>query len=240
MIKLVRNYSLQQMLSPIGLIRYLQSALQSDRFEIFERLSRLCLAGTLDAIPPMSNIIWYTARNTYDSENKEDFSWEKYIAWSKLTQLTELVSLDGMLNELSFEPNLQSEEDWKYIVTDGDYVTDLFSSDKYVLEHVTNQKYFNFLAVIKDPTEDSGAKINDEFEFVGYELLDEDYGVSALTNCGGFDETFKSGELNNYGLISGLQRAIEVKKDLVKNNPEEHHADCNLFGVWRHKSIGRK
>ena len=32
------------MLSPIGLISYLQGAIESDTFEIFERLSRLCLA----------------------------------------------------------------------------------------------------------------------------------------------------------------------------------------------------
>jgi len=184
--------------------------------------------------------VWYTARNTYDSDYSENFSWKKYIDWSRLTQLTELVSLDGMLNELSFEPDLNSEEDWKYVVTDGEYMTDLFNSRNYVLDNINSVEFFNFLAVIKQPTEESAQLVSDEFEFVGYELLDEDYGVSALTNCGGFDETFQPNELNQYGLIDELTRAKEIQKDLVTNNPDEHHAYCNLFGVWRHKKIGRK
>lgn len=184
--------------------------------------------------------VWYTARNTYDSDYTKNFSWQKYIQWSRLTQLSELVSLDGMLNELSFEPNLNSEEDWKFIITDGAYVTNLFNSAEYVLERVDELEFFNFLAVIKNPTEDSSTLISDEFEFVGYELLDEDYGVSSLTNCGGFDETFKPNELNPYGLINSLSRAQQIRKDLITNNPEEHHAHCNLFGVWRHKKVGRK
>ena len=52
----------------------------------------------------MSNKIWYTAREIYDAEYGVEFSWDKYIKWSKLTHLTELVSLDGLLNRLAFEP----------------------------------------------------------------------------------------------------------------------------------------
>ena len=184
--------------------------------------------------------VWYTVRNTYDPESTGNFSWQKYIGWSRLTQLKELVSLDGMLNELSFELNLDSEEDWKHIITDGDYVTDLFNSAEYVLQRTKDLEYFNFLAVIKNPTRDSTLLVSGEFEFLGYELLDEDYGVSALTNCGGFDKTFRPNELNRLGLIDDLNRAQQIQKDLITNNPEEHHAYCNLFGIWRHKTIGRK
>ncbi len=78
-----------------------------------------------------------------------------------------------------------------------------------------------------------------DFEFVGYELLDKDYCNSALNNCGGFDETFLPDELNKFGLISEYEKAYDVRKRLLENNPEEHHADCNVIAVWRHKTIGR-
>jgi hypothetical protein len=61
-----------------------------------------------------------------------------------------------------------------------------------------------------------------------------------LTNCGGFDETFLPEDLNSYGLISDYEEAISIQKNLLLNNPLEDHADCALFEVWRHQSMGRK
>ena len=83
-------------------------------------------------------------------------------------------------------------------------------------------------------------KINiPDFEFVGYDLLDRDYTTSALSNCGGFDETFRPSELNRCGLVDTFDKAYDIRERLFKNNPEEHHADCNVFAIWRHKKIGR-
>ena len=44
--------------------------------------------------------ILYTARGKYDKDNIDNFSWNKYKDWTKMYQLEELVSLDGLLNEL--------------------------------------------------------------------------------------------------------------------------------------------
>ncbi len=74
---------------------------------------------------------------------------------------------------------------------------------------------------------------------LGYDLLDQDFGISALTNCGGFDETFLPEDLNKYGLIDDFAKAYDIKKRLLENNPEEHHADTNVIAVWRHRTIGR-
>ena len=79
----------------------------------------------------------------------------------------------------------------------------------------------------------------DGFEFVGYDLLDKGFYMSALTNCGGFDETFLPTDLNDKGLIDGLEKAYDIKKRLLENNPYEYHADTNVIAVWRHKTIGR-
>ena len=187
----------------------------------------------------MTKEIYYTALEIYDSETGDEFSWEKYIEWSKLTHLTELVSLDGMLNGLAFKPDFDSKEDWNYIVTDENIATVFFNSREYVLDKVKDLENFNFLAVIKEPNKQK-AELETEFDFVGYDLIEKDGDISALTNCGGFDETFLPTDLNEFGLISDYEKAKKIQTDLPINNPAEHHADCYLYEVWRHKNIGRK
>lgn len=61
---------------------------------------------------------WYTARGIYDKYYDQDgMSWKKYIEWSKLSQLKEVVSLDMMLNELLVEPDRNKRGCWKIIQT---------------------------------------------------------------------------------------------------------------------------
>lgn len=98
---------------------------------------------------------------------------------------------------------------------------------------------FNFLTVVKEPDEKCEKVPIKDFEFIGYDLLDYAYDISALTNCGGFDETFSSNELNQFGLLSDFETVYDVKKRLLENNPEEYHADCNVIAIWRHETIGR-
>lgn len=187
----------------------------------------------------MKNKIWYTAREVYDSDNVAKFSWGKYIKWSKLTHLKELVSLDGILNGLVFESDFNSEEDWKYIVTEEQMITQFFNSMDYVIEKIKDIEYFNLLAVIKEPNE-AKKDLSTDFDFIGYDLIEKGGNVSALTNCGGFDESFLSSDLNEFGLIQDWAKAKKIQENLIINNPEEHHADCYLYEVWRHKTIGRK
>lgn len=183
---------------------------------------------------------WYTATETYAKDYDSDgSSWMKYIEFSKLTQLRELVSLDSMLNGAIIEPDRGVNGDWDYIITDDLYETGLFNSLEYVIKKIKDKERFNLLAVVKEPTEKcENIKIQD-FEFVGYELLDKDYSTSALSNCGGFDETFKPTDLNHLGLIDTYDKAYDIRDRLLKNNPEEYHADCNVFALWRHMVIGR-
>lgn len=183
---------------------------------------------------------YYTARAIYGKDFAADgMSWDKYIQWSRLTHLTELVSLDGMLNEVLVEPDRNNADDWNYIVTDEHYETGFFTTLDYVLCKVTSKDRFNLLAVVIEPTQDCKTVTKDGFEFIGYDLLDKDYSVSALTNCGGFDETFLPNDLNKVGLIDYYAKAYDTKQRLFKNNPEEHHADTNVIAVWRHNKIGR-
>lgn len=187
----------------------------------------------------MKSKIYYTAIEVYDSQTGNELNLEKYIEWSKLTHLKELVSLDGLLNRLVFKPDFESKDDWKYIVNDGKTSILFFNSIDYVLEKIEGLKHFNFLAVIKEPKKEK-VNLNADFEFVGYDLIEKEGNISALTNCGGFDETFSPTDLNQYGLVSNFEKVKIIQTELPKNNPESHHADCYLYEIWRHKTIGRK
>jgi hypothetical protein len=182
----------------------------------------------------------YTARGTYDKNYAQDgMSWVKYIEWARLPHLTELVSLDGMLNEVLVEPDYDNGSDWDFIHVVDLYQTNFFTTVDYVFKRMKPQDKFNLLSVVVEPDQDCKNILIDGYGFVGYELLDQEFDISALSNCGGFDETFLPSDLNDRGLINDFKKAYEIKKLLLENNPEEHHADTNVIGVWRHKTIGR-
>jgi hypothetical protein len=131
---------------------------------------------------------YYTACGTFDKNYEEDGMpwkkdsgtfWEKYLQWSKLTHLTELVSLDGILNEPVVEPDYDNSDDWNYIATDGNNLTGFFTSPDYVLRKMEPRKRFNLLAVVIEPTQDCKHVKPESFEFMGYDLLDKEYGDSA-------------------------------------------------------------
>lgn len=187
-------------------------------------------------------IFWYGARATFSKLSQADSkAWDNFIKWSKLNHLTELISLSSAHNENLVEIDFDNLDinDWQFIVIDESFSTGFYTTSDFVLEKIKAKDEFNFLAVVKEPKEKCESTEIEDFEFVGYELLDKDYTHSALTNCGGFDETFSSEELNQYGLISEFEKAYYIKKRLLENNPEEYHADCNVIAIWRHKTIGR-
>jgi hypothetical protein len=187
----------------------------------------------------MQSNIYYTALKHFDAETQNELNWNNYIKWSKLTQLKELVSLDGILNELIFQPELSSKYDQKHMVIDGEMLMPFFNSSAYVIEKVKGLERFNFLAIVKEPNNEK-ASLATDFEFVGYELLDKEGSNSALTNCGGFDEIFSPTDLNEYGLITDYYKTKKIQQELLINNPNQQHSNCFLYEVWRHKKIGRK
>lgn len=182
----------------------------------------------------------YTAREVFNKTCPEDgMSWEKYIKWSKLTHLTELVSLDGILNGILVEPDYDNADDWNFIHVVGQYQTGFFTTPEFVLKRIKPQDKFNLLTIVLEPDQDCKHINLEGYEFVGYDLLDQDFNISALTNCGGFDETFLPSDLNDKGLVDDLTKAYDIKKGLLEHYPEEYHADTNVIAIWRHKTIGR-
>lgn len=156
--------------------------------------------------------------------------WQKYIAWSGLTQLREVVSLDDVLC-----PNLIRElstEDWEYNVRE-DYRTHLFRDLDYLLRRVGDRPA-NLLALMANPTEGEVGEFHDDrFAFCGFDLVDVQGGISALVNCGGFDRAFVSSDLNEFGLLADHAKAVDVQRRLREEYPGEHHAICDVWAVWR-------
>jgi hypothetical protein len=156
--------------------------------------------------------------------------WIDYIEWAKIPGLTEVVSVDTLLC-----PHLIREfmdEDWNHIVNEH-YRLDYFEDLSYLLKRVANMPRRNILglyrntekAIIKPPAKN--------FTFIGHDLIEEATQISALTNCGGFPEVFSNEELNQYGLLTRFDRAYEVRKMLATKHPQEPHAQCEMYAVWR-------
>jgi hypothetical protein len=76
-----------------------------------------------------------------------------------------------------------------------------------------------------DPTDSDLAAVSlPGFAFAGFDLVDIQGGISALTNCGGFDGVFRNAELSELGLLTDLSRAQQVQTSLRLQYPEESHA----------------
>ncbi len=182
----------------------------------------------------------YTLRAAYDSGYDEDgYSWYQYKAWSGLKHLTELVSLDALLNELLVEPDYNHEADWNDIHVIDFCVTGFYATQEYVLRKAKLNGRFNLLTAVIEPEEVCETIEITDYEFVGYDLLDQYFTISALTNCGGFDDTFLPEDLNQYGLIDDYQSAYDIKKRLWVNHPDGAHTNTYVIALWRHKSMGR-
>jgi hypothetical protein len=158
-------------------------------------------------------------------------SWPRYVAWSGLHQLRELITLDTILC-----PPLPVEltaEDWRHNVH-ADFQTHYFRSVDYLLARVGAASDVNVLAIRRNPT---AAQLDEplppDFAFAGFDLLDVAGDVSALTNCGGFPDVFASSELSEVGLLPDLARAYAVRQALRSAYPTDSHTDCHVWAIWR-------
>lgn len=170
---------------------------------------------------------WYTAVEPFDPSSGRN--WVNYVEWSGLTQLTEVVSLDRSLCPsaiLDIE-----DEDWKHNVNEAG-VIEFFHDLDYLLLRVADIRPVSILAAVRNPHEECREAFpNPRFEFKGYDLIGA--GISALTNCGGFPLAFQNDELSGSGLIATLARAQQVRAALRENYPDESHADCDIWALWK-------
>ena len=171
----------------------------------------------------------FTARRRFGPGDGE--RWARYVAWSGLIQLRELVSLDTIL--CPEVPERLTAADWEHNVH-ADYETSYFRSLPYLLERVAGVSDVNVLAVLKNPAVAGvAAAALPGFDFAGFDVLDVHGDVSALTNCGGFDGVFAPTELTALGLLADLERAEQVRSRLPAAHRGERHARCDVWAIWR-------
>ena len=164
-------------------------------------------------------------------------AWARFVAWSGLPQLREVVSLDTML--CPTVPEKLTATDWDYNVH-ADYQVFFFRSLPYLMERIQAEGALNILAVLQKPTAaDLAAVTLPGFGFAGFDVVDACGDVSALTNCGGFEGVFANSEISALGLLSDLSRAREVQALLRLQYPEEPHADCHVWAIWRQRFPAR-
>ena len=168
---------------------------------------------------------------TYRFDRFDGDTWNKYVEWAKIPNLVEVVSVDGSL----CEPIVREfvDEDWKHNVHENcrlNYFYDL----EYLIRRVAGVTRRNILGLYRNPDAHiDSAPAGGDFVFMGYDLIEESTHISALTNCGGFPETFSKDELNKYGLLFEFARAREVREWLPVHNPDEPHAYCEMYAIWR-------
>lgn len=159
--------------------------------------------------------------------------WRSYCQWANIPALREVVSLDGILCEHLITDF--TDEDWAHIVN-ADFRLGYFRDLDYLLSRVSSVRRRNILGLYRNPQQHiESPPAAGEFTFLGYDLIEEMTQVSALVNCGGFPKVFANDELNEFGLVANFARALEIKRRLPAEYPNEPHADCELYAVWRLK-----
>jgi len=89
---------------------------------------------------------WFIATEPFTSMNGH--KWEKYIAWSGLKQLDEVVSVDELLC-----PTLLRDKDeyWPHIVNE-DFMLHFFTDFDFLMAQVAGIEPKNVLCVFRNPT----------------------------------------------------------------------------------------
>jgi hypothetical protein len=185
-------------------------------------------ADATDAVIPRRKPLYIAKRRFGPSAGE---NWRRYVAWSGLTQLHEVVSLDTML--CPTVPQELVAADWDHNVH-ADYQTSYFRSLEYLRVRVAREPELNILAVLQQPSaEELERSAPLGFGFLGFDIVDVRGDVSALTNCGGFEDVFAREELSPLGLLTDLRRANDVRHGLRAAYPTESHAECHVWAIWR-------
>ncbi len=173
--------------------------------------------------------IWYTASERFDPSLGDE--WAKYVAWANLPQLKECLSLDG--THRPKELSHPTDEDWKHNVH-RNYCISYFWDLDYLLQRFEHRRgELNILAFTLDPPfEVRDLSMDPRFEFQGYDLMDI-YEISAISNCTGFDEAFQRSDVSPVALFDTYDFARQAQKRLQEHYPDEHHAYCDVWAIWK-------
>ena len=167
----------------------------------------------------MTKPLFYIAERFFPDNNFEDFS--------KIFGKSEIVTYDTTLCGVNSTHGLYGVSQYAGEVDDWKELLNI---------HIGENE--QIIAYYKNPTESYEHHILDNcFEFCGYDLSEELTMISAITNCGTmFGKAIPYGKLNAFGLIGEYNEAFLVRKLLTELYPDESHAGCEIYELWRRLS----
>jgi len=163
----------------------------------------------------MNEPIFYKAERFFPNQKYEEFS--------KILNRAEIVTYDMCLCGAIHEDNGIA----------GGYAGEVKSLQ--TLLKIPLRTSMQIIAYYKNPTESyEHHRLENDFEFCGYDLSEEMTGISAITNCGGaFGEAIPYEKLNKFGLLSEYQETFRIRMLLDELYPDEEHAACEVYELWR-------
>jgi hypothetical protein len=151
--------------------------------------------------------------------------WTRYVAWSGLDQLTEVVSLDSLLC-----PPVVSGDHRRRLGAHRErgLHARLIHDLDYLVGRAGDLRERNLLCVFRNPAAEPVAPAGDvRFTFEGYDLVDVYGGQSVLTNCGGFPEVRQHRALE-HGLLRSSNGQARCRRALA----ERYRARARALHVW--------
>lgn len=175
-------------------------------------------------MPRMLREWYYTLRQRFTPETAGD--WKQYIKFSGFQHITEVVTLDGTLC-----PDLVVsliDEDWNHNVHEA-YRTTLFRDSEYLkIRQTLDPVQHQILSIIECPRGDEPVPAG--FVMCGFDIMDSDFHYSTLTNCRPMADDFDPSSVNEFGLISSIDLANDLRDRMRSSMPDDHH--CGQCEVW--------
>ena len=153
--------------------------------------------------------------------------WDDYQSWIDRDQLESFDSIDSMLRDECFEP--KTEEDWRNCVNE-DFKLNFINNLEYAVKVQCQNPGSEIVGVDIEITEGYTA----ESGFCGFDILDEWFAVSLITNWRKDELVFDSIRFESNGLIGNVKEALATRDMLRTKYLDDPHAkNCKVLAVYR-------
>jgi hypothetical protein len=172
---------------------------------------------------------YYMATWKFDQTSE---GWVAYVTWRGLTQLVEVVSIECNCHRLLRK--VLTAEDWVNIAPFDEVRHVVCFRDlarlRQTVARVGQTATLDLLCVFREPTKPPVAP-QSAFTFLGYDLIDDQTTVSSVSNCK--FPVIGEVDVNAHGLINTFERAKEIQRELLRVYPQDPHANCSLWAIFR-------
>ena len=169
---------------------------------------------------------YYMATTRFDQRFE---GWDAYVKWCNLPHLAEVVSIDShcVLGGNRLTPDERANIAPANEVGPHPVCFRTLECLEGCLVRITPTVPFNLFCVFREPDEPPVSP-RPSFALLGYDLIEDRTGISAVTNCGRQLSAVVGGaDVNAHGLINTLERAKEIQTELLRVYLPDPHANCS-------------